>query len=73
MHTPIIKITKVKLSLCLNDYALRHEDVCGSGCMDPRNLDFGTSLEFSASRPGRLDVVETLPGLETQTPRPSSP
>jgi hypothetical protein len=25
----------VKLSLCLNNYPLRHEDVGGSGCIDP--------------------------------------
>jgi hypothetical protein len=32
---------KVKLPLCLTDYALRHEGVWGSGCIDPRLLDLG--------------------------------
>jgi hypothetical protein len=39
---------KVK-SLCLTNYTLRHENVWGSGCIDPRILDLG---EWSASRPG---------------------
>jgi hypothetical protein len=34
---------KVNLSLCLTNDALRHEDVWGSGCIDPQFLDFGTS------------------------------
>jgi hypothetical protein len=35
---------KVKLSLCLTDYALlRHEVEWGSGCIDPRYLDLGIS------------------------------
>jgi hypothetical protein len=34
---------KVKLSLCLINYALRHEYVWGSGCIDRRFLDHGTS------------------------------
>jgi hypothetical protein len=34
---------KVKLSLCLANQALRHEDVWGSGCIDPHFLDLGTS------------------------------
>jgi hypothetical protein len=33
----------VKLSLCLIKYALRHEDVWGSGCIDPHFLGLGTS------------------------------
>jgi hypothetical protein len=32
-----------KLSLCLTNQALRHEDVWGSGCVDPSFLDFGTT------------------------------
>jgi hypothetical protein len=35
--------SKVKLSMCLINKALRHEDVWGSGCIDPRFLDLGTS------------------------------
>jgi hypothetical protein len=38
---------KVKLSLCLTNSALRHEDVWGSGCIDPHFLDLGTSCEVS--------------------------
>jgi hypothetical protein len=33
--------TKVKLPLCLITEAVRHEDVWGSGCIDPRILDLG--------------------------------
>jgi hypothetical protein len=29
--------------LCLTNYTLRHEDVWGSGCIDPHFLDFATS------------------------------
>jgi hypothetical protein len=39
----IIIIIKVKLSLCLINQALHHEGVWGSGCIDPRFLDLGTS------------------------------
>jgi hypothetical protein len=35
--------SKVKLSLCWTNYALHHEDVWGSGCIDPHFLDLGTS------------------------------
>jgi hypothetical protein len=34
---------ELKLSLCLTNYALRHEGVWGSGCIDPRILYIGTS------------------------------
>jgi hypothetical protein len=33
----------VKLSLCLTNQALRHGDVWGCGCIDPRFLGLGTS------------------------------
>jgi hypothetical protein len=39
----------VKVSLCLTNYALRHEDVWGSGCTDPRILDVGTSSRWAVS------------------------
>jgi hypothetical protein len=32
-----------KLSLCLPNHTLRHEDVWGSGCRDPHFLELGTS------------------------------
>jgi hypothetical protein len=34
---------KIKLSLCLTNKALRHEDLWGSGCTNQRPLDLGTS------------------------------
>jgi hypothetical protein len=42
-----VKGKKVKLSLRLTNETLRHEDVWGSGCIDPRFLDLGTSWRFS--------------------------
>jgi hypothetical protein len=51
---------KVKLSLCLTNYALRHEDVWESGCIEPRLLDLGTG-----SRCGDLHGKAALsPGKE---------
>jgi hypothetical protein len=38
-----LKYVNGKLSLCLTNKALLHEDVWGSGCIDPRILDFVTS------------------------------
>jgi hypothetical protein len=38
-----------RFSLCLTNYALRHEDVWGSGCMDPHILDLGTSCRWAVS------------------------
>jgi hypothetical protein len=40
--------SNVKLSLCLANYALCHEDVRESGCIDPRFLDLGTSWRWVA-------------------------
>jgi hypothetical protein len=37
------KMVNVKSSLCLTNYALRHEDVWGSGSIDPRIFDLATS------------------------------
>jgi hypothetical protein len=34
---------KVKLFLCVTNYAVCHEDVWENGCIDPRILDHGTS------------------------------
>jgi hypothetical protein len=39
----------VKVSLCLTNYALRHEGVWGSGCIDPHFLDLGTSWRWVVS------------------------
>jgi hypothetical protein len=37
------KSKAVSLFLCLTNQSLRHEDVWGSECIDPRILDLGTS------------------------------
>jgi hypothetical protein len=53
----------VKLSLCLTNYALHHECVWVSGCIDPHFLDLVISGgEWSASRSGRFTPRETAPG-----------
>jgi hypothetical protein len=43
------KFYNVKLSLCLTNWALRHEDICGSGCIDPNFLDLGISWSWVVS------------------------
>jgi hypothetical protein len=54
---------KVKLSLCFTNEALRHEDVWGSGCIDPHFLDLGTSLRWVVSfTPLPLYPRERAPG-----------
>jgi hypothetical protein len=54
---------RVKLSLCLTNYAPRHGDVWGSGGIDPlfltSALDGG---EWSASHPGRFTRLKIFPG-----------
>jgi hypothetical protein len=45
----VITPCKVKVSLCLTNWALRHEDVWGSGCRGPRFLDLGTSWRWVVS------------------------
>jgi hypothetical protein len=40
---------KVKLSLCLTNQAQRHEGVWGSGYINPRVLDLGTSWRWVVS------------------------
>jgi hypothetical protein len=39
----IYKGKQVKLSVCLTNYALRHEGVWESECIDPYFLDLGTN------------------------------
>jgi hypothetical protein len=51
----------LKLSLCLTNWALRHEDVWGSGCIDPRFLERGTSW-WVVRRPGRFTPGERVLG-----------
>jgi hypothetical protein len=43
MHLNPVFINKLKLSLCLANAALRHEDGWRSGCIEPRFLDLGIS------------------------------
>jgi hypothetical protein len=43
------RIISVKLSLCLTNWALRHEDVWGSGCIDPHFLDLDTIWRWVVS------------------------
>jgi hypothetical protein len=40
------KMVKVKLSLCLTNWALHHEGVWWSRCIDPHFLDLGTSWRW---------------------------
>jgi hypothetical protein len=54
----IYKKVKLKLSLCLINYALRHENVWGSGGIAPVFL---TSALDGASRPGRFITTEKAP------------
>jgi hypothetical protein len=44
-----VELYKVKLYLCLTNQALRHEDVSGSGCIDPHILDLITSYSWVVS------------------------
>jgi hypothetical protein len=39
----ICKVSQIKLSLCLTNEALLHEDALGSGCIDPSIFYLGTS------------------------------
>jgi hypothetical protein len=51
------------LSLCLTNYALRHEGVWGSGCIDQIFLTSAlVGGEWSASRSGRFTARERTPG-----------
>jgi hypothetical protein len=45
------------LSLCLSNKALRHEEVWGSGCINPRFLDLGTSWSGQLYAPAALPPV----------------
>jgi hypothetical protein len=54
---------KLKLSLCLTNYALLHEGVWGSGCIDPHFLDLGISWEWSVSRRGCFTTGKRAPGI----------
>jgi hypothetical protein len=42
-HSLRLDMVNVKLFVCLTNYALRHENVWVSGCIDSRFLDIGTS------------------------------
>jgi hypothetical protein len=49
LHSKNVCVYTVKLSLYLTKHALRHEGVCGSGCIDPHFLDLGTSWRWVVS------------------------
>jgi hypothetical protein len=49
------------MSLCVINYALRHEDVWRSGYIDPDILDLSTSLNVELHAPATLP-----PGKEPQ-------
>jgi hypothetical protein len=51
---------KVKLSLCLTNYALHHEGVWGSGCIAPHFLDLGSTHWIG----GWVDLIATLDDVE---------
>jgi hypothetical protein len=57
---------KIKLSLCLTNWALRHEGVWGSGCIDPHFLDLSTNLRWVVSSTSRL--LYPPPGKEPPVP-----
>jgi hypothetical protein len=42
-------LKSLNVSLCLTNYALRHESLWGSGSMDPRFLDSGTRWRWVVS------------------------
>jgi hypothetical protein len=64
---------KVKLSLCLTNYALHHEDVWGSGCIDHPDIGFSIVLFlFTKHRPvyiSKHNVSETGFRLRPQMER----
>jgi hypothetical protein len=78
-HFCLISLVKVKLSLCLTNYALRHEDVLWSGCIDPRILDLGTSWRwvvnfthrslYPGERVPRYSLDRRLDGPQNQSGR----
>jgi hypothetical protein len=61
-HVTAMILKTGKLSLCLANFALRHEDVWGTGCIDLHFLDLGTSWRWSASRLGRFAPGEKTTG-----------
>jgi hypothetical protein len=63
-HFPFVGKVKVKLSPCLTNEALRHEDVWGSGCIDPHFLDLGTSWRWVVS----FMPLPLYPGKEPPVP-----
>jgi hypothetical protein len=56
--TMCLYFTQIKLFLCLTNEALRHENVWGSGCIDPSFLDLGTSWRWVA----RVTPLSFYPG-----------
>jgi hypothetical protein len=62
-HITWKKYCKTKFSLCLTNEVLRNEDVWGSGGIDPRFLDLGTSWRWVVSfTPRPLYPGQSAPG-----------
>jgi hypothetical protein len=45
----------------VRSYTLRHENLRGSGDIDPLILNLSTRWKWSASRPGRIHTSERTP------------
>jgi hypothetical protein len=72
INAGLYEAVKLKLSLCLTKYALHHEGVWRSGCIDPRFLDFGTSwrwvVSFTARPPyPRYPLGRRLSGRQSRS------
>jgi hypothetical protein len=73
--TLIMGIGKVKLSLCLNNSALRHEHVWESRCIDPFFLDLGNSWRWVVTftpllySPGKVSLDRRLGGPQSRSGR----
>jgi hypothetical protein len=81
-HVSAPRHQKVKLPLCSTNYALRHAGEWGSGCIDPRFLDLGTSSRsghftqwigwVGPRASGRYGEVKILYFSGNRTPTPLS-
>jgi hypothetical protein len=57
-HPHVAPVAIKSTAVAMLNYALGHVVEWGSGCIDPRFLDLGTSGgEWSVSRPGRFTPV----------------
>jgi hypothetical protein len=56
----------VKLSLCLTDWVLRHENIQGGSCIDSRILELGSRWRWVVSFMAQLHYPLPPPGKELQ-------